>query len=83
VKKLQPAAFQEDVTQILERFDPKAKAIKKNDVKFYEYLMSTAILHDRASRLCKEVRSKSSFDCGTKKTDAGAKPPASGKRKLE
>ena len=52
-------------------------------MKFYEYLTSTAIPHDRAARLYKEARSKSSFASGTKKTDAGVKPPTSGKRKHE
>ena len=65
------------------RFDPEAEAIKKDDVKFYEYLISTAIPHDRASRLYKEARSKSSFVSGTKKTDAASKPSESGKRKHE
>ena len=69
LKKLQPAAFQEDVTQTLERFDPEADAIKKDDVELYECLISTAILHDRFSGLYKEVRRKSSFGSGSKKTD--------------
>jgi len=83
VEKLQPAAVREDVTQILERFDFEAEVLKKDDLKFYEYLISTVILHDRASRLYKEARSKSSFASRSKKTDAGAKPPTSGKRKHE
>jgi hypothetical protein len=55
VKKLQPAAFRQDMTQTLEIFDPEAEGMKKDDVKFYEYLRSTAILHDRASRLSEET----------------------------
>ena len=44
------------VTQTLERLDFEAEAIKKDDVKFYEYLISTTILHDCASRLFEEAR---------------------------
>ena len=72
-----------DVTQTLERFDPEADAIKKDDVELYECLISTAILHDRFSGLYKEVRRKSSFGSGSKKTNTSAKPPVSGKRKHE
>jgi len=57
------------VTQTLERLDFEAEAIKKDDVKFYEYLISTAILHDLASRFYKDPRMKSSFGSGSKKTD--------------
>ena len=81
MKKLQPTGFREDATQTLERFDPEGEAIKKDDVKFYEYLISSAILHDCASRLYKEARSKSCFASGKKNTDGGVKPPTCGKRK--
>ena len=57
LKKLQPAPFREDVTQTRERFDPEAEAIQKDDVTFYECLISTAILHVCASHLYKEARS--------------------------
>jgi hypothetical protein len=73
-EKSQPAAFHEDVTQTLERFDPEAQAIKKNDVKFYGYLIGTTILHDRSPCLYKEARSNSSFASGSNKTNAGARP---------
>jgi hypothetical protein len=62
----------------LERFDPEAEAIRKDDLKFNEYLISVAILHDRTSRLYKKARGDSSFASGTKKTEAGAQPPESG-----
>jgi hypothetical protein len=57
-EKLQPAAFRGDVTETLQIFDPEAEAITKDDVKFCEYLISTAMLHDRASGLYKEAQSK-------------------------
>ena len=69
VKKLQPLDFREDETQTRKRLDPEAEAIKNDDVKFYEYLISTAILHDLASRFYKDPRMKSSFGSGSKKTD--------------
>jgi hypothetical protein len=33
-EKLQAAAFQKNVTQTLERFDPEAESIEKDDLKF-------------------------------------------------
>ena len=67
------------MTQTLERFNPGTEAIEKDDVKFYEYLISTAIFHERASLLYKESRSESSFASDSKKTGAGTKPPVSGR----
>ena len=64
VKKLQPLEFREDETQTRKRFDPEAEAIKNDDVKFYEYLTSTAIPHDLASHFYKDPRIKSSFGSG-------------------
>ena len=66
------------MTETLQIFDPEAEAITKDDVKFCEYLISTAMLHDRASGLYKEAQSKSSFAFGSTKTDAGSKPPKCG-----
>jgi hypothetical protein len=48
------------VTQTLERFELEAEAVKKDDMKFYEYIISTAILHGRASRVYMEAKGKSS-----------------------
>ena len=42
VKRFQSAASREDVTQTLEIIDPEAEAMKKDDVKFYEHLITGA-----------------------------------------
>ena len=83
MKKLEPTAFRENVTHTLERFDPEAEDIKKDDVKLYEYLIGNALLHERASCLYKEVLTKIHFASDGKRTYACDKPPASGKRKHE